>query len=263
MEPITVQVRCSGATHTIRLDERGCLHFAGHPNGAWRSWRVHEALSGHPCRCEEISAAWRDGAPERLPTAFAKHVRVQHKLHETRLAYRTAAPVKLDFHTRLHEYVRRAAATIFEDCDYRKASSKWAGGVHSIQILILEDPRIQPSCSGESEREWSSNGKWSGNNSRLKAAIRIDWLSRVKNQGSARTAERFILDAEPIEPPRCADKAWKVLYAAQGRGFDLKREEGFVLRSGSIKVLAKSLRAAERALKLAVTTHSSAVRSAP
>lgn len=48
-----------------------------------------------------------------------------------------------------------------ENWPLRKAESRWAGGDHFVKIK----KGAKPYCYGESQRVWSRNGKWSGNNS--------------------------------------------------------------------------------------------------
>jgi hypothetical protein len=114
-----------------------------------------------------------------------------------------------------------------------RSRSSWAGGEHSTIIKIGHTP----SCEGWSKRVWSSNGKWSGNDSYVSLTVTIRALQYFP---TLRTPDgSVVLDAEEIEP-----RVFRLVWVEQARGFDIKPREGWLIRG--YHSTKKSLKAAKK-----------------
>lgn len=134
---------------------------------------------------------------------------------------------------------------IKEGHTYRVANSRWAGGKHSIEVEFAGSPQ-DISARGDSVREWSSNGKWSGNNSvhRYKITRRVPTELLV-------VGGLVTLDAEPVGP-----REYRAAWAEQGRGFDLNIIRGFIIRGFHVRGnnLARARKVAGTARAKTLTT---------
>ena len=113
----------------------------------------------------------------------------------------------------------RIEARIERDWPYRRAEGRWAGGEHFVDVSIGDHPRVE--C--HTERVWSSNGKWSGNNSRAKIVVTHGAIEAFGNDliiGGLLT-----LDAEQVGP-----REYRATWARQGRGVGLVMETGWIIR---------------------------------
>lgn len=127
-------------------------------------------------------------------------------------------------------------ASVYLDGDswpHRLAKSSWAGGDHTTTIKTGDTP----DCSGWSKRVWSSNGKWSGNDSYVSLTVTIRALQYFP---TLRTPDgSVVLDAEEIEP-----RVFRLVWVEQARGFDIKPREGWLIRG--YHSTKKSLKAAKK-----------------
>lgn len=121
--------------------------------------------------------------------------------------------------------ISRITSAAFSNADglYRDCNSSWAGGNNSLAIEVGE-----PACNGESYREWSRNGKWSGHSSRKTITVPADWLQTVHARDLAVVDGLFTLAAEPVQGhgPELFAAAW----VEQGRGVMLKFVRGYIAR---------------------------------
>ncbi|WP_432258032.1 hypothetical protein [Cupriavidus sp. TMH.W2] len=135
---------------------------------------------------------------------------------------------------------RQVAAVLSYDWPYRQSSSTWAGGKHNVTVSVDD----HPSASGDSERAWSANGKWSGTNSTATLTITERCL---RNFGLMPVVTGLLtLDAE-----RVGHREYRAVWVEQGRGFSLKTVEGWIIRG--YHVAGGSLDAARR--KAAAARH--------
>lgn len=131
---------------------------------------------------------------------------------------------KLTGQTKIQEIVEK-------QWSYRKASSSWAGGNNRFCVEIGK-----PFASGSSYREWSSNGKWSGNSASFRVGISrkaIHYFPEIWVGGL------LVLDAEKI-----GTREFKLTWVEQGRGFELKTVNGFLIRGHHVET--KSVDSARR-----------------
>lgn len=133
---------------------------------------------------------------------------------------------------------------ISEGHTYRVANSRWAGGKHSITVEFADQLGI--SARGESVREWSSNGKWSGNNS-----VHRYKLSRSVPTELLVVGGLVTLDAQPVGP-----REYRAAWAEQGRGFDLNIVHGFIIRGFHVRgeSLSRARKVARTARAKTLTT---------
>lgn len=115
----------------------------------------------------------------------------------------------------------------------KKSQSSWAGGEHTTTIHVGDTP----TCKGWSDRVWSSNGKWSGNDSHVSLSVTIRALqyfpSLLTPDGSV------VLDADEVEP-----RVFRLVWVEQARGFDVKPREGWLIKG--YHSTKKSLKSAKK-----------------
>lgn len=107
---------------------------------------------------------------------------------------------------------------------YKTSNSSWAGGNHKTTVIIAD----KPLCNGGSERVWSSNGKWSGNDSY--ATLRVTRRALIALDGELLIGGLITLDAEKV-----GNREYKAVWAEQARGFDLKSVEGWIIKGHHIR----------------------------
>lgn len=110
----------------------------------------------------------------------------------------------------------------YESCKYRRSMSSWAGGEHSINIRIAGKNGVVQ-ASGENNRVWSSNNKWSGNNSTHTFVVRMNWLDIPE---SARVVSGLLtLECGPAVERAIYPATW----VEQGRGVTLNTVHGYLV----------------------------------
>ena len=139
-----------------------------------------------------------------------------------------------------------------QSAGFRRASGKWAGGNHTVSAAFIGDSspagvRLYETvrASGDSTSARSSNGKWSGNDSRRRYIVPADWIETVYAAGIAQVDDRLTLSAVVCDP-KGAEAAWSVTVAKQSVGFDLKTETGFVVMFAGKIHFGKSITAAKK-----------------
>lgn len=106
---------------------------------------------------------------------------------------------------------------------YRVAESRWAGGDHSTFWSIADAPK----CWAKSERVWSGNGKWSGNDSM--AFFYVTARAVAITKGSLTIGGLVTLDLERVAP-----REYRAVWAEQSRGVSLKAVQGWIIRGHHI-----------------------------
>jgi hypothetical protein len=125
---------------------------------------------------------------------------------------------------------------------YRQSRSRWAGGGRFVQMYVREIP----DCCGRSRRAWSYNGKWSGTDSFLDFCVTA---RAVQIFPSLIVGGLVTLDATPVEGhPRAYGAVW----AEQGKGFNIKPVQGFIIKgyhakTNNFKAALKKVAEARRA----------------
>ena len=115
--------------------------------------------------------------------------------------------------------LRRLGSALLLDWPLRRSTSSWAGGGHSVVVSLA----AVPSCSGQSEKAWSDNGKWSGSDSSASLHVTpgaLIWFPTLRSADGS-----IILDAE-----RVGAREYRISWVSQARGFDLKTEHGWLIR---------------------------------
>lgn len=107
---------------------------------------------------------------------------------------------------------------------YAVAQSSWAGGEHTTTWFISD----RPSASCETQRAWSKNGKWSGNNT--VAGIHCTQRAVSILRGHMVIGGLITLDLEPTDRPR----EYRAVWVEQGRGYSLKIVRGFLIRGDHV-----------------------------
>ena len=97
---------------------------------------------------------------------------------------------------------------------FRTASGRWAGGENIYSVVFGKQNKFY----GESNRVWSSNGKWSGNDAEFKCILRNSNFIFTQIAGVP-TITKKNRDISKIEP---------CVWAEQGRGFTLKTIIGYI-----------------------------------
>lgn len=130
---------------------------------------------------------------------------------------------RLDAKT-LDVWRRSVLKELRSDWPYRRASSRWAGGDHYIELQIGDAPQ----ASGWSQRVWSSNGKWSGNDSNASLTITARCLRAL--EGRVLLGGLLTVDCEPVAP-----REYRAVWVEQGPGFGLKLVHGWIIRRQHVR----------------------------
>jgi len=219
----TCRVRCSGHMHKISIAKSGALVFHGHPNGM-KAERAFAALGGEPCRCLQVLDAWKIRKRQKLPAVLqlALDETVKRKNEQMLKIHGGIDRLKLPIDLRVARKVSRYANEALKKCSYRRSQSTWAGGNHHISVVVKPEIDI----SGSTNRVWSKNGKWSGNDSYINAAVALTWYSRVYRRGLAVIDGIFVLDVLSED-----EKGYTVLAGKQGRGFSVNPHRARVTKT--------------------------------
>ena len=124
--------------------------------------------------------------------------------------------------------VRSAVRSAYAKCDYRRSTSTWAGGNHSVEISMTFAGG--ESARGECERVWSSNGKWTGTDSSHTLRVSLRWRLDVERRGLAVIDGCLTLAASPLQNLREGEEAYTICYVRQGRGVALETSHAVAYR---------------------------------
>jgi hypothetical protein len=117
-----------------------------------------------------------------------------------------------------------AAAALEASWPYKRSESKWAGGEHSVRVVIGE----HPGASCETSRVWSDNSKWSGTNS---AATIVTDLRTVMEFPTLMTRDGLAL----CKATGIAPREYQITWIEQSTGVSLKTVDGFLIRGYHVK----------------------------
>jgi len=146
-----------------------------------------------------------------------------------------------------------AAATYLEQhWQYRRSESKWAGGEHSVMVVIGDHQRAN--CT--TDKVWSDNKKWSGTNS--SCTVTTD-LPTIMEFPTLTVAGLMLCRARKV-----GVREYEVRWLEQSVGVQLREVDGWLIRG--YHVVAKSLEQArrlaaaarQRALSAAITARQAA-----
>ena len=126
---------------------------------------------------------------------------------------------------RLHHAIASKGQQILSQCDYRRATSSWAGGNTIFRVLIGE----QIGAGGGGDKVWSSNGKWSGLDAYYTARVERTWLRKVYAENLGNVDGLFTLAAEK-EAETSQYVAYRASWMKQSRGFSVTVEDGYIVR---------------------------------
>ena len=155
-----------------------------------------------------------------------------------------------------------AVREAYSKCEYRKSRSSWAGGYHSLSVEIIEGKKSliiisqgslpakitftkkrKPGCSGDSEKVYSSNGKWRGKNSLHKIRISRDYLDIPEE---IRALDGILtLAASPLDQEGMYSATW----AVSGRGFEIYPQEGYIYFCEGVGVHGRTPQGAKKTHK--------------
>lgn len=141
---------------------------------------------------------------------------------------RQERPALRSVRTRAVAAVRAAVGAAYRECSYRRAESRWAGGHHGLTINIVSAGH--ETASGQSDRVWSDNGKWSGNDSSHTLGVSLRWRLDVERRGIAVVDGLLTLAAEPLPELRAGEEAYLVCYLRQGRGVSIETSHAILYR---------------------------------
>ena len=207
----------------LRTAERG-LWYPGARDRA--SWYDHHHCARSSARSARVfaSADALERATVALPHPETSGCSPSERL--LILAAHAAGARRLE-RERLAAGLRPAVEAAYETCGYRRCGGRWAGGGHSLCLLVGA-----PSARGETTRAWSANGKWRGNDSAHYLAVAPDWATAVGGRGLAVVSGMLTLSAEPTAslPLRQGEEALEATWVRQGRGIGLVAERGLLYR---------------------------------
>lgn len=199
MKNIIELARSRGSTATTKAGARRYLlaHLPGTIRGL-----THDAARVRVRFCREYTrAAWYASQWERRIGARADRI-------AENLGYEPLTAI-----------AARIEARLGRNWPYRRAEGRWAGGEHFVDVSIGDHPRAE--C--RTERVWSSNGKWSGNNSRAKIVVTHGAIEAFGD--NLVICGLVTLDAEQVGP-----REYRATWARQGRGVGLVVESGWIIR---------------------------------
>lgn len=127
-------------------------------------------------------------------------------------------------------FLRRAAVELEHAWPYRRSTSSWAGGEHSVTVRLAH---LSSDCGAvcSTERVWSRNGKWSGSNS---DAVIITDLATLMEFPTLMTRDGLALcRAEKIAP-----REWRVKWIEQSTGVSLKTVDGWLIRGYHVRAVS-------------------------
>jgi hypothetical protein len=107
---------------------------------------------------------------------------------------------------------------------FRKAESRWAGGNNYWKIKQGK----YVSSSGKSERAWSLNGKWSGNDASFTVGVSYNWIKNVYESGIAVLNGKLTTHAKRIECDVPGIKLFEARWLSQSRGFGVNVHDGYI-----------------------------------
>lgn len=233
---VQVKVQCRGKLHVIGYRDKGPLVLYDHRDK--KEDALLDIIDGETCRCRQILQFWKNVEYHRLPQKLAE-IRAKQSLQASLLfGCKGEEPEPLPMQIRVENRIRETALSCIRQTDYRRAAGPWAGGDH--QDTICLGPTLSgkdTGIDGGSERVWSKNGKWSGNDSWFIIHLKpLEWW-KVYKAGIAvvEKSGKWLFVLKILEKNK---DSFKVLAGRQGKGFNLyackaivKKKEGkFQLR---------------------------------
>jgi hypothetical protein len=163
---------------------------------------------------------------DRLSRTQAAEVRAAVQRHteraERKIHHDPLVGTMTRLRNRLQSEVYNAVSPLLDDL-FKMATSSWAGGTTYDSVTISTTPR----ASGRTDRVWSSNKKWSGNDLHRHVAVMPAWRRQVQARGIAvldgmlTTHAELVRDIDGVE-------VYRASWVRQGRGYDLMAESGHI-----------------------------------
>ncbi len=214
-----------------------------------RTWRSSGYVPrvGGQTRCQYLRSSWIARIESRLERA-ALALGIWSMKDAEDLAASLTAP-----------YLTHAMVDASVNWPYRRSTSSWAGGEHSVTVRLgdvqpawnLEAHRhdmiVATGARCESSKVWSSNGKWSGSNS--DAVITTD-LPTLLEFPTLRTRDGLML----CRARKIGTREYEVRWIEQSTGVSLKTVDGYLIRGYHVRAVC-----VERARKKAAKARTLAV----
>ena len=179
---------------------------------------------------------------DRLKPEQAQQVRNAVELHKQRQENKQADIAISNYaHVRseIIDLIELEIKSILKRC-YRKPASSWAGGNTYVDLKIGSKR-----FASNSIREWSSNGKWSGQSASHTIGIMRCWRQKVLGvPGLVDAGGMLTTHAVEIEPG-----LYEATWIEQSKGLTLKQVDGCILKQGSEFYHGKSPAACRRVAK--------------
>lgn len=180
-------------------------------------------LRGQIAETPKFDSIRNRGAWNRDAAARHRYERGQMERRAERIAAALGAMSRTDA-----EGIARASVVEIpvSEWPYRRAKSSWAGGDLSISIFLAQSPQ-DIRASVENRRVWSSNGKWSGNDTYASLTVTARAIQIFPGLISGGLVH---LDAEPV-----GIREYRAVWCEQGRGVSMKIVEGWVIRGYHVR----------------------------
>lgn len=138
----------------------------------------------------------------------------------------------------------RAQSYLERHWPYRRAESRWAGGNHYISVAISKEPFAE--C--DTERVWSQNRKWSGNNTNASIGATRRTFKHFPNLVTP--DGQVVIDAKKI-----SSREYQIVWVENARGCSLKTVSGWLIKGFHVKggTLDKARKKAAAARKKALS----------
>jgi hypothetical protein len=226
METIEIKVKCCREFHTIKFGIPGYFRMLNHDSKEGAV--LYGALSGEVCKCLLIAQDLKSRNYAALPDKLRKPLEAYiAKLNRQPSFNDPLGQGKERLRKRLREQMILKIRSYINDCSYRRARGSWAGGNHYVDVKLWEESPAYCDISGESQKVWSSNGKWSGYDSNIKVNLDLPTWLRVDRAGlsivSTKNGTVFVLKI--LEE---TSKGILVIAGKQRLGFDVRPCSGII-----------------------------------
>lgn len=119
-----------------------------------------------------------------------------------------------------------AALDTLLDRHYRCATSSWAGGETTNRVTLSDNHRAESSTY----REWSKNGKWSGQSLTRYVNVSPRWLTDVRDNRLAAVDGLVTTHAKRLDDSTAEIELHAATWICQGRGMEIRWESGVIAR---------------------------------
>jgi hypothetical protein len=148
-------------------------------------------------------------------------------------------------------YLAHASRAVANAWPYRRSTSSWAGGNHTVCVRLTEQSQSLCYAACESKRVWSDNGKWSGSDSAATISTDLETLRLFPTL----MADGLVL----CRARQISAREYEVRWFEQSTGVRIKPVDGWLIRG--VHVTAKTLIAARRKAAAARRAQVTALRT--